>query len=162
MCKCNAPKITAEERAKIDEIIGAHKNEIGGLIPALHKIQEYYGYLPYEVQKIVALGMDVPISDVYGVVSFYSRFSTSPMGKYKVSVCMGTACYVKGADKLLSQLENMLEVSAGGTTHDGMFTVEATRCVGACGLAPVLLVNEDVYGKVASGKTKEVLDKYRD
>lgn len=162
MCTCQTQQLEPEARSKIDEIINAHKNEQGCLIPILHEIQEYYGYLPYGIQKIVAEGINVPITDVYGVISFYSRFTTTPIGKHRVSVCMGTACYVKGSDKILEKVEKSLGVKAGETTEDGMFTIDATRCVGACGLAPVMIVGEDVYGKMVPEKVEEVLAKYRE
>jgi len=162
-CSCNKPEIDSTQRAKMDEIINKYKDQTGCLIPILHEIQEFYGYLPYEVQKIVADGTGIPMADVFGVISFYSRFTTEPVGKYKVSVCMGTACYVKSADKVLAHVENMLGVKAGETTEDLMFTVEGTRCVGACGLAPVVIVGEDVYGKVGLGveETEKIIKKYQ-
>jgi len=156
-----APEITSEQKAKIEEIINDHKNMSGCLKPILHEVQEYYGYLPYEVLKMVAVGTGIPMSDVFGVVSFYTRFTTTPVGKYKVAVCVGTACYVKGADKVLEKFENMLKIKAGNTTEDLMFTIDAVRCVGACGLAPVILVNEDVYGKIGQQNVEGILDKYR-
>lgn len=160
MCQCQEASINADARAKIDEIINAHKDEQGCLIPILHEIQEYYGYLPYEVQKIVAEGINVPITDVYGVITFYSRFTTKPMGKHKVGVCLGTACYVKGSDKVLEKVEEKLGIKAGETSEDGLFTIEATRCVGACGLAPVMLVGEDVYGRLVPEDVEAILEKY--
>lgn len=159
MCQCQS-ELSSEAREKINAIIEAHKHEAGCLIPILHETQEFYGYLPYEVQKIVAEGINVPITDVYGVITFYSRFSTTPTGENKVAVCLGTACYVKGSDKILERVEKMLGLKAGETSEDGMFTVEATRCVGACGLAPVMIVNEDVYGKLVPDDVEGILAKY--
>ena len=161
MCTCNAPEIDSAQRAKIDEIINAHKQAKGSLIPVLHEVQLFYGYLPYEVLKIIAAGMELPMSDVFGVVSFYAGFTTKPVGKYKIAVCMGTACYVVGAEKILNKFEDLLSIKAGESTEDLLFTIEAVRCVGACGLAPVIIVNEDVFGKLKVDGCEGVLDNYR-
>lgn len=116
--------------------------------------------MPYEAQKIIAEELDIPAAEVYGVVTFYSRFTLKPTGKYKVSVCLGTACYVKGSELVLEKVQQILGVKAGDSTDDGMYSVEAIRCVGACGLAPVMMVNEDVYGKVTPDEVETILSKY--
>lgn len=154
--------VTPEETQKIKKIVSEHKNMQGSLIPILHEVQEYYGYLPYEVQKLIAEELDIPVSEVYGVVSFYTRFKMTPVGKYKISVCLGTACYVKGADKIIDEIKNEIKIEEGQTSADKLYTLEATRCIGACGLAPVMTVNEDVYGKVEPGQVKEIIAKYLD
>jgi NADP-reducing hydrogenase subunit HndA len=129
-------------------------------MPILQKAQGIYGYLPIEVQTIISNEMNVPLEKVYGIVTFYSQFSLNPKGKYNVSVCLGTACYVKGAGDLFDKLKNVLGVEDGGCTKDGKFSLESCRCIGACGLAPVLTVNEDVYGKLSVDDLEGILAKY--
>lgn len=153
---------TAEQEKRLQEVIVNHKDQRGGLMPVLQKAQDIYGYLPIEVQKVVAEGLDMSLSEVYGVVSFYSQFSTEPKGKYQFSICLGTACYVKGAVKVLEKCEQLLEIKSGECSEDGLFSIDATRCVGACGLAPVMLVNEDVYGKVTPDDVEGIIGKYLD
>lgn len=143
-------------RAKLQEL----KNVKGGLMPALQEAQGIYGYLPKEVQIIVAEEMGVSLSEVYGVVSFYSQFTIVPKGKYKVAVCLGTACYVKGSGDVLAEIEKELGIPAGGITADGKYSLDATRCIGCCGLAPVMTVNDDVYGKLTPAEVKGILSKY--
>lgn len=150
-----------EQVAKITEIINEFKEKEGKIMLVLHEVQDYLGYVPYEAQKLIAEGLNVPMSDVYGVVTFYSRFSLNPVGKYKVGVCLGTACYVKGADKILEKVEQKLGIKAGETTEDGVFSIAAMRCLGACGLAPVMTINEDVYGKLEPNEVSAILDKYK-
>ena len=154
-------KDTPEQKARLDEIIEAHKNEPGALMPILQKAQEVYGYLPPEVQKHIAVKMDIPESEVYGVATFYSQFLLNPMGTHPVSVCLGTACYVKGSGDLLDKITQVLGLPAGSTTPDGKYSLEATRCIGACGLAPVLTVNNEVYGKLGVGDIEGILAKYK-
>lgn len=151
-----------EKYQKLLEIIETNKNVRGSLIRVLHDSQEVYGYLPIEVQKVIAEGLGVPLAEVYGVVTFYAQFSVKPKGDYRVSVCLGTACYVKGSDKLLERLEEELGVSVGDCTADGRFSIEACRCIGACGLAPVFTINKDVYGKKEPDDIPGILAKYRD
>lgn len=153
---------TEEQRKQLDEIIARHKDMDGGLIPVLHQAQEVYGYLPIEVQQIIAEGLNVPMAEVYGVVTFYTQFTTNPKGKYKVAVCLGTACYVKGAQDLVDRISQRLGISVGECTPDGKFSLDATRCIGACGLAPVLTVNDDVYGRLVADDIDGILDKYMD
>ena len=129
-------------------------------MPILQEAQEIYGYLPIEVQTIIAEEMDVPLEKVYGVSTFYSQFTLNPKGKYQISVCLGTACYVKGSGAILEEIENKLGIQNGECTSDGKFSIDACRCVGACGLAPVMLVNDDVYGRMTPDQVEGVLAKY--
>jgi len=139
---------TAEQEAQLMSIIEKQKNVRGSLISVLHHAQQIYGYLPYEVQEMVSKGLNVSMTEIYGVVTFYTQFSLEPKGKYNVAICMGTACYVKGAGKIVDEFKKVLGVAVDEVTEDGKFSIEATRCIGACGLAPVLTVGEDVYGRI--------------
>ncbi len=150
-----------ELSARLDEIIEQHKDEKGALMPIMQKAQEIYGYLPPEVQKHIAIKMGVPVSEVFGVATFYSQFLLNPKGQYPVSVCLGTACYVKGSGLLMEKLESELGIPSGGVTDDGKFSLEATRCIGACGLAPVLTVGEDVYGRLVPDDIQGIIAKYQ-
>jgi len=158
-CCCNN-KIDKEKIKKLEEIINEHKSQDGALIPVLHEAQELFGYLPEEVQQKIADGLGVSLAEVYGVATFYSRFTLTPKGKYNIQLCLGTACYVKGADKILLKLEELLGIKVGETTPDGKFSIEGARCLGACGLAPVMVINGEVYGKVTPEMIKGILDKY--
>jgi NADH:ubiquinone oxidoreductase subunit E len=159
-CQCNASG--ADPRLnELNEVIEKHKNMEGALIMILHRAQEIYGYLPEDVQRHVAKELDIPLTDVYGVATFYSYFSLTPRGKYRIAVCMGTACYVRGAGDLVSAFERELGIKAGETTENLEFTLLASRCIGACGLAPVLTVNDDVYGNVAADRVANILAKYK-
>jgi NADP-reducing hydrogenase subunit HndA len=151
-----------EKERKLQEIIEKYKNAKGALIPVLHEAQEVYGYLPMSVQKQISEGLNVPLSEIYGVVTFYTQFSLKPKGRFKVSVCMGTACYVKGASKILDELQEKLGVGIGDCTEDGKFSLDACRCIGACGLAPVIMINEDVYGRLTAEDIEKILEKYKD
>lgn len=153
--------LTKEQIDRLLEIVQKYKNDEGKVMLVLHEVQEYLGYVPYEAQKLIAEGLEVPMSDVYGVVTFYSRFSLKPVGKYKIGICLGTACYVKGADKIIDKIEQRLGIKVGETTEDGRFSIAAMRCLGACGLAPVMTINEDVYGKLELNEIDEILDKYK-
>ena len=153
---------TPEQEKKLMEVIASHKNDKGALMPVLQKAQDIYGYLPIEVQEMVARGLNVPLEEVYGVATFYSQFSLYPKGKYKISVCLGTACYVKGAGDVFDKLSQKLDIKSGQCTSDGRFSLDACRCVGACGLAPVLTVNGEVYGKVTADDIDTILAKYTD
>ena len=153
-------KDTAEKAAKLEEIIAAHKDQPGALIPILQKAQEVYGYLPIEVQTKIADGLDISLEKVYEVVTFYAQFALTPKGEYHISVCLGTACYVKGAGDLFDKLKQILGIEDGGCTPDGKFSLTSCRCVGACGLAPVLLVNADVYGRLLPDDVKGIIEKY--
>jgi len=128
----------------------------------MQEAQEIYGYLPIEVQKMIADGMNIPLEKVYGVATFYAQFSLSPKGKYNIGVCLGTACYVKGSGDIFNKISEKLGIGADECTEDGKFSLVATRCIGACGLAPVVTVNEDVYGKITVDDIDKILEKYND
>lgn len=149
-----------EDREKLDEIILKHKDIPGALIPILHEAQNLYGYLPQEVLHHIAKGLNMPEAEVYGVATFYSQFSLTKKGKYRINVCLGTACYVKGAQDILDKFKLRLMIDVGECTDDGLFSLEACRCIGACGLAPVVTINGDVYGRMTPEKVDEILDKY--
>ena len=156
-CCC---ELESEKVEKLKKIIVKNKNIEGALIPILHEAQELFGYLPEKVQQIIADGLGASLAEVYGVATFYSRFTLTPKGKYNIQICLGTACYVKGADKVLEKLERVLGIKAGETTPDGKFSIQDARCVGACGLAPVMVINDEVYGKMTPDKVDEILKKY--
>lgn len=147
---------------ELETFINGLADKNGALISVLHKAQEIFGYLPEEVQTFVAEQLGISVAKVYGVVSFYSFFTMTPKGKFPIAVCMGTACYVRGAEKVLHEFQNQLGIKTGETTVDGLFSIDALRCVGACGLAPVVLVGEDVYGRDEAKDVKTILKKYRE
>ena len=151
---------TAEQKAALEAIIERYRGERGALMPILQEAQDVYGYLPCEVQKRIALGLDVPVSEVFGVATFYSQFLLNPKGQHPISVCLGTACYVKGSGQLMEKLESLLGIKSGSITDDLKFSLDATRCIGACGLAPVLTVGEDVYGRLEPDQLEGILAKY--
>lgn len=151
---------TKEQETALLKVISDHKDDRGALMPILQKAQDIYGYLPIEVQTIISNEMNVPLEKIYGIVTFYSQFSLSPKGKFKVSVCLGTACYVKGSGDIFNKLQDMLGISDGECTPDGKFSLESCRCIGACGLAPVLTINDDVYGKLTVDSLESILTKY--
>ena len=153
---------TPEQEAQLKEAIARYIDDPGAVMPVLQEAQDIYGYLPYEVQKMVAEGLGVPLEEVYGVATFYSQFALSPKGKYNISVCLGTACYVKGSGDILSKLSEILGIEAEECTPDGKFSLTACRCIGACGLAPVIMVNEDVYGRLTVDDVQGIIDKYND
>lgn len=153
-------EFTPEQIAKLDSIIVKHKGKAGGLIPVLEEAQVSLEYLPVCVQKRIAAGLNLPLSRVYGVVTFYSFFTMTPRGKHTVRVCLGTACYVRGGKALAETLEKQFGIKEGETTADRMFTLESVRCLGACGLGPVIVVDEEVHGRVKPGKVKEILSQY--
>ena len=155
-------KGTKEQEQKLIEMIAAHKSQRGALMPVLQGAQEIYGYLPIEVQKLVSEHLEVPLEEVYGVSTFYSQFSLNPKGKYKISVRLGTACYVKGSGEVFDKLSECLGIKGGECTADGKFSLEACRCIGACGLAPVLTINDDVYGRLVADDIPGILEKYAD
>lgn len=152
---------TKEQETELLKLIAEYKDQRGSLMPILQGAQAIYGYLPYEVQKIISDETGIPMEKIYGVATFYAQFTMSPKGKCQVSVCLGTACYVKGSGLLLEEIEKELGISDGECTPDGNFSIETCRCVGACGLAPVMIVGGDVYGKVTPDQVKGILDKYR-
>jgi NADH:ubiquinone oxidoreductase subunit E len=153
-------EFTAEQVAKLNSIIEKFKGKPGGLIPVLEEAQVSLEYLPLSVQKRIASGLNLPLSRVYGVVTFYSFFTMTPRGKHTVRVCLGTACYVRGGKAIAETLQKELGINDGETTPDRMFTLETVRCLGACGLGPVVVVDEDIHGRLKSGKVKEVLSQY--
>jgi len=153
---------TPEQEKQLLEVIAEKKGEKGALMPILQKAQEIYGYLPIEVQTIISNETGIPLEKIYGVVTFYAQFSLNPKGKYKISVCLGTACYVKGAGDIYDKLQEKLGIAGGECTADGKFSLEACRCIGACGLAPVLTVNEDVFGRLTVDDVDDILAKYAD
>ena len=152
---------TKEQEAQLMAVIAEHKDQDGAVIPVLHKAQEIYGYLPIEVQEMISEGLDVPLAEIYGIVTFYTQFSLNPKGKYHIGVCLGTACYVKGSGDILDKIKEILGIEVGECTPDGLFSIEATRCIGACGLAPVLTVNDDVYGRLVVDDVEGIIAKYK-
>lgn len=161
--KCPVPfKGTKEQEQQLREVIAKYKDQDGPLMPVLQEAQAIYGYLPIEVQKIVSEGLDIPLEHIYGVVTFYAQFSLAPKGEYKIAVCLGTACYVKGSGDILNKIKEIIGIDVGECTPDGKFSLEATRCIGACGLAPVMTVNEEVYGRLVVGDIPDILKKYMD
>ncbi len=153
---------TPEQRAQLQKVIAESKSTPGCLMHILQEAQGIYGYLPMQVQRVIAEELGIPLSEVYGVVTFYSQFSLTPKGKHRINVCLGTACYVKGSDKILEEVEKELGIKCGECTEDGLFSIDSCRCVGACGLAPVMMVGEEVYGKLTPDKVKGILDSYKE
>jgi len=151
---------TAEQECQLKEIIARNKGQKGALMPILQQAQGLYGYLPIEVQTIIAQELRLSLSEVYGVVTFYAQFTLNPKGENRISVCLGTACYVKGAQDVLTKIQEELGIEAGGITPDGKFSLDATRCIGACGLAPVMTVNDDVYGQLVADDITDIIKKY--
>lgn len=150
-----------EKMTKLDEIIANHKGQQGSLMPILHETQELFGYLPEEAQKKISKELNIPMAEIYGVATFYSRFTLKPRGEHTIGVCLGTACYVKNAQLVFERIQKELNVEPGETTDDNKFTLTATRCLGCCGLAPVMMIDEDVYGKLVPDDIPEILKKYR-
>ncbi len=152
---------TREQEEKLKEAIARYKGTKGATMPVLQEAQEIYGYLPEEVQIMVAEGLNIPLSEVYGVATFYTQFSLNPKGQNVIGICLGTACYVKGAGEILEKVEKVLGIKAGEITPDGLFSIDATRCLGCCGLAPVLTVNGEVYGRLVPDDVPGIIEKYR-
>ena len=151
---------TPEQEARLRSVIAEHKGQPGATMPVLQAAQEIFGYLPEEVQIMVAEGLDIPLSEVYGVASFYAQFTLNPKGKYQISLCLGTACYVKGASDVLEAVQQRLGIKPGSITPDGKFSLDACRCIGACGLAPVMTVNDEVYGRLVPEDVDSILAQY--
>lgn len=151
---------TKEQEEQLQKVIAAHKGQRGALMPVLQEAQEIYGYLPVEVQQMISDKMQIPMSKICGVVTFYSFYSLYPKGKYRISVCLGTACYVKGSSQVYEKRQQVLEIGDGECTPDGKFSLEACRCVGACGLAPVMMINDDVHGRLTPDSVEDILAKY--
>ena len=153
--KCNCNK----KDKFLEEVFSTYKPIKDNLIQILNEVQEHYGYIPEHAQSAISEFLNMPMAEIYGVITFYSRFTLTPKGKYNIAVCLGTACFVKGSQKIMDRLKEKLQIEAGETTPDGKFSIEEMRCVGACGLAPVFTVNGEVYGKATVQKLDQVLDK---
>lgn len=153
--------MNTEQYEKLQAVIDKYKDTNGPMMPVMQQAQEIFGALPFEVQDFIAKGLGVSITEVYGVATFYSQFALEPKGKHVISVCLGTACYVRGVQPVLEKLAKELNVEVGKTTEDKMFTLEATRCLGCCGLAPVLMVDEEVHGRLTVDDVGTILAKYR-
>ena len=151
---------TQEQEAMLRAVIDELRNDQGCLMPIMQKAQDIYGYLPYEVQKMISDELDVPMEKIYGVATFYSQFNLYPKGQYKISVCLGTACYVKGSGDIYNKLMEILGIAGGECTADGKFSLDACRCIGACGPAPVMMINDDVYGRLTPDELDGILAKY--
>ena len=151
---------TQEQEAMLRAVIDELRNDQGCLMPIMQKARDFYGYLPYEVQKMISDELDVPMEKIYGVATFYSQFNLYPKGQYKISVCLGTACYVKGSGDIYNKLMEILGIAGGECTADGKFSLDACRCIGACGLAPVMMINDDVYGRLTPDELDGILAKY--
>ena len=155
-------KGTKEQEAQLAALIAEYKGQEGNMMPVLQGAQEIYGYLPVEVQKMIAEGLDVSLEEVYGVATFYSQFQLNPKGEIAIAVCLGTACYVKGSGDLINKVTELIGIEAGQTSPDGRYSLEATRCIGACGLAPVYTVNGEVYGRISKmSEVDAILAKYK-
>ena len=154
-------KLSESKIKFIKDVCKSFGNKAGEVINVLHKVQGEFGYLPAEVQELVAAELNIPVSRVYGIVSFYSFFTMTPKGEYPISVCLGTACYVRGAEKVLDELKRQPGINVGEVTPDGKFSLTCLRCVGACGLAPVIEVGEKVYGRMTPDRVKDVLAEYK-
>lgn len=152
---------TKEQEEQLKVWLVENKDMPGVALPALQKAQEIYGYLPIEVQTAVAEGLDMPLAEIYGISTFYSMFSLYPKGEYKVSICMGTACYVKNSGEIYAALQQKLGIAGGECTADGKFSLDACRCIGACGLAPVIMINDDVYGRLTTDELDKILESYK-
>ena len=151
---------TKEQEEALKKVIAENKDQKGALMPIMQKAQDIYGYLPIEVQTMIADGMNIPLEKVYGVATFYSQFALNPKGKYQISVCLGTACYVKGSGDVYAKIEEILGIKGGECTPDGKFSLDACRCVGACGLAPVMMINDEVYGRLKPDDVKGILEQF--
>ena len=152
---------TKEQDEKLNAVISAHKHDKSLLMAVMQKAQDIYGYLPIEVQNKIAEGMEVPLEKIYGVATFYAQFSLTPKGGYHIAVCLGTACYVKGSGDIYNKFQELLGIGGDECSADGKYSLAATRCIGACGLAPVLTVNDDVYGRLVAADVKDILAKYQ-
>lgn len=153
---------TPEQEAKLLEVIKKYDGVKGAMMPILQEAQGIYGYLPIEVQKIISLNTGVSLEEIYGIASFYAQFRLNPDGEVAIAVCLGTACYVKGSGEIIEEVSKQLGVPVGSTSKDGKYSLEATRCIGACGLAPVLTVNGEVYGRLTKADVADILKKYVD
>ncbi len=159
MCECNCGGNNKDE--KMEQILSKYSRDKSNLIQILNDVQVGYGYIPERCQLAISEYLNMPMAEIYGVITFYSRFTLKPKGKYNVSVCLGTACYVKGSEKVLDRLKEKLGIDVGDVTPDGKFSIEATRCIGACGLAPVFTVNDEVYGNATPELIDKVIEEYK-
>lgn len=159
-CCCNFDE-NDDRFSKIKQIIKEHKAVKGALIPVLHETQKIYGYIPERIMQIASEEFNIPMSEIYGVATFYSQFALEPKGKHIIKVCLGTACYVKGSQDIMDRLCSLLEIQVGKTTEDGLFTLEATRCLGGCGLAPVMMIDDKVYGKLIPDDVIKIIEEYK-
>jgi NADP-reducing hydrogenase subunit HndA len=160
-CGCDDGAVDVRVR-ELQKVIEKYKDTKGALIPVLHEAQEIYGYLPMDVQKQVAEGLNISLTEVYGVVTFYTQFTLVQKGKFQIQLCLGTACYVKGSKLILDKLKEKLGIHVGECTDDGKFSLDACRCIGACGLAPVMMINDEVYGELTTDQIEGILDKYKE
>lgn len=160
-CSCGSTCVDPKAH-ELQKVIEKYKNTKGAVIPVLHEAQDIYGYLPVQVQKTIAEGLGVSLAEIYGIVTFYTQFSIYPKGKYNIQLCLGTACYVKGSGQIYDRLKQELGLDKDRTTKDGLFSLESCRCIGACGLAPVMMINGEVYGRLVPDDVPEILKKYRD
>lgn len=151
-----------DEFARLSELIGRYRGRQGALIPVLQQAQDLFGYLPLEVQRTISEGLRIPLPEVYGVVTFYSQFTMVKKGKHRIAVCLGTACYIRGAKDILTEIQSRLGIDVGKTSEDGLFTIDGTRCIGACGLAPVITIGKEVYGRLEVRHVKGILEQYRE
>lgn len=158
-CNCSCCEKTTDE--KMQEILSKYEKDKSNLIQILNGVQETYGYIPRNAQLAISEYLKLPMAEIYNVITFYSRFTLKPKGKYNVAVCLGTACFVKGSEKILDRLKEKLGIDVGETTPDGKFSIEATRCIGACGLAPVFTVNDEVYGNATPELLEKVIEEYQ-
>lgn len=159
-CKCNCGGSCKNEQ--LEAILKKYnKGDKSQLIQMLNEVQDTFGYITKDSQKALSEFLEMPMAEIYGVITFYSRFTTEPKGKYNIAVCLGTACFVKGSEQILDRVKELLGIDVGQTTEDGLFSIEATRCIGACGLAPVFTVNDEVYGKATVKMVEEVIEKYK-
>ena len=154
-------KLSSAACKRVEEIIAEYKNENTPLMMILSQVQKEYGYIPFEVQEIVSEKLGIPVSEIYGVVTFYSFFSLKPKGKFVIGVCLGTACYVKGAQQICDKFSELLGIKPGETSEDGLFTIDALRCIGACGIAPAVSINGKVYPKMSVNQVQQVINEYR-
>ena len=156
-CECGGQG----EKEVLKELLEKYTQDKSNLIQILNEVQEKYGYIPQVAQEEISKYLGIPMAEIYGVITFYARFTLEPKGKYNIAVCLGTACFVNGSEKILEKIKEILKIDVGQTTKDGLFSLEATRCVGACGLAPVFKVNEEVYGKTTPEIAEKVIAEYR-
>ena len=157
-CECGGQG----EKEVLNKLLEKYTQDKSNLIQILNEVQEKYGYIPKLAQEEISKYLDIPMAEIYGVITFYARFSLKPKGKYNIAVCLGTACFVKGSEKVLDKVKEILKIDVGGTTEDGLFSIEATRCVGACGLAPVFTVNDEVYGKATPELVESVINRIKE